>query len=150
MGPRRPYYKILYDFFPVFFFSRVVFSYVYCFQYYHRHALRTTAYLANLNMLYMPASAVCSLSWKKAYIDPDTFLTRTSTRRSRKSTPCCLFHPAKLCLSVFWPFCSPEPVKLRCLACVLRPVRDWRRSECEWLALSPKFNVERHRWRENS
>ena len=89
-----------------------------------------------------------SLSWKKAHIYPDLFLT-TST--SLKSTPCCLCsHSVKLRL-YFGHSAAPNPYN--CLASLnnLRSDRGWHRSECEWLALSPNINVKQHhRWRENS
>ena len=34
------------------------------------------------------------------------------------------------------------------MARALRSFSGWHRSECEWLALSPKFNFKRHRWRD--
>ena len=51
---------------------------------------------------------------------------------------------------VFWSFCSPQPVKLRCVARALRSVRGWHRSECERLTLPLHCYSKEHRWRENS
>ena len=57
-------------------------------------------------------------------------------------------HPEKLYL--YFGHSAVLTRKLRCVARALRCVRGWHRSECERLALSPNFNVKRHRWRENS
>ena len=86
-----------------------------------------------------------SLSLKKAYIDPNLSLTAS---RSRSSPPGCVCIP----LSIAWSLVILQPLtrKTTLRRSWLAVVRRWNRSECEWLRLSPKFNVKQHRWRGNS
>ena len=86
-----------------------------------------------------------SLSLKKAYIDPNLSLTAS---RSRSSPPGCVCIP----LSIAWSLVILQPLtrKTTLRRSSLTVVRRWKRSECEWLTLSPKFIVKQHRWREKS
>ena len=59
-----------------------------------------------------------------------------------------MFASLKLCL-YFGHSAAPVPYN-DVASLVLYGPLEAGRSECEWLALSPKFNVKRHRWHENS
>ena len=91
------------------------------------------------------SSSLCSQYLKKAYIDPNIFWT---TSRPRKSTHCrvCVPYSCACVLVILQPLTR----KPRFVPRAVHPDRGWHRSECEWLALLPNFNVEHHRRRENT
>ena len=92
---------------------------------------------------------LCSLSLEEILRSPRLVCTTSSSLQVR--TPCCS-NPVKLFLN-FGHSAAPNPynyVAAFVLYGTRSSVRGLNRWKYEWLALSPKFSVNQHRWRENS
>ena len=113
-----------------------------CFQY--NRTVGTTPYgkrrISEPNL-----GILCSISWKKAYMDPKYCFNYQVDHE--KVCPCCVCIPwsCACILVILQPLTRKTTLRGSCFTVV----RGWFRSEWDWLTLSPKFNVKQHRWREN-
>ena len=131
---------ILYDFPPDISVKVVFLQQLYCFQY--NRTVLTTPHGKRHNSRTKPVKRLQSILEESLH-RPQPFFFNGS--RSRKSAPCydCISSSCAYILVILQPL--TRKLLIRYVGRASRSIRGRHRSECEWLALSPKINVKQHR-----